>query len=178
MNRNPVDNSPTMRLTLYFPEDSPTTHEFVGPKLTIGRLGDNDVRIDDVSVSSHHAEIELVDGGAVLRDLGSTNGTFINGEQLVGEVGIAEGSEIFIGNVRMVFMELVETHPVEAELSPSITSVAVVETGEFGAPQNFMYMSPIPKAKPTKDLLTIGAWAAAGVGVLTALYAVLMLASV
>jgi pSer/pThr/pTyr-binding forkhead associated (FHA) protein len=166
-----------MRLTLYFPEDSPTTHEFVGPKLSIGRLGDNDVQIDDGSVSSHHAEIELVDSGAVLRDLGSTNGTFINGEQLVGEVGIAEGSEIYIGNVRTVFMEPVESQAVEIEPAPSETEIAVVESGEAGRPQNFTYMSPIPKAGPTKDLLAIGAWAAAGLGLLAALYAVLMLAS-
>ena len=64
-----------MRLTVYFPEDSPTTHEFVGHKLTIGRLGDNDVHLDDGSVSSHHAEVVARDGAAVLVDKDSTNGT-------------------------------------------------------------------------------------------------------
>ncbi|MFM7374131.1 MAG: FHA domain-containing protein, partial [Chthoniobacterales bacterium] len=75
-----------MRLTVYFPEDSPTTHEFVGSKLTVGRLGDNDVHLDDGSVSGHHAELAVRDGGAVLVDKDSTNGTFLNGEQVTGEV--------------------------------------------------------------------------------------------
>jgi pSer/pThr/pTyr-binding forkhead associated (FHA) protein len=166
-----------MRLTLYFPEDSPTTHEFVGQKLTIGRLGDNDVQIEDGSVSSHHAEIELVDGGAILRDLGSTNGTFINGEQLNGEMFIGEGAEIYIGNVRVVFMEPVDAHPVEVEAAPASRETAVVESGELGRPQNFAYMSPIPKPKQTRDMLSVGAWAAAGLGVAAAVYAALMLAA-
>ena len=67
-----------MRLTVYFPEDSPTTHEFVGSKLTVGRLGDNDVRLDDGSVSGHHAELVVREGITVLVDKESTTGTFLN----------------------------------------------------------------------------------------------------
>ena len=87
-----------MRLTVYFPEDSPTTHDFVGQKLTVGRLGDNDVQLDEGSVSSHHAEVVLRDGGGVLVDKGSTNGTFLNGEQVTGEAALGEGDEIYFGN--------------------------------------------------------------------------------
>ena len=94
-----------MRLTVYFPEDSPTTHEFVGNKLTVGRLGDNDVHLDDGSVSSHHAEIVERDGAAVLVDKDSTNGTYLNGEQVTGEHPLTEGDEIYFGGVRSVFMK-------------------------------------------------------------------------
>ena len=73
-----------MRLTVYFPEDSPTIHEFVDNQLTVGRLGDNDIALDEASVSSRHAQVVAHDAGVTLHDLGSTNGTFVNGEQVTG----------------------------------------------------------------------------------------------
>lgn len=167
-----------MRLTVYFPEDSPTTHEFVGPKITVGRLGDNDAQIDDGSVSSHHAEIELGEGSAVLRDLGSTNGTFVNGEQLTGEIPISAGDEIYFGSVRSVFMEPAAAAPVGEVVAGQAHEVASpVEAGETGRPANFTYMSPFAKPKPGKDMLAVGAWIAAGLGVAAAIYALIVLAS-
>lgn len=167
-----------MRLTVYFPENSPTTHEFVGQKLTVGRLGDNDVQIDDGSVSSHHAEIELGESSAILRDLGSTNGTFINGELLTGEIPISAGDEIYFGSVRSVFTEPAAAAPgdeVKNTKTPEVASP--VESGETGRPANFTYMSPFPKPKPGKDMLAVGAWAAAALGVAAAVYALIVLAS-
>lgn len=157
-----------MRLTVYFPEDSPTTHEFVGQKLTVGRLGDNDVRLDDGSVSGRHAEVVVRDGEAVLVDKGSTNGTFHNGEQVTGEVPLKEGDEIYFGSVRAVFME-----PVSA---PALPVQVVQETAAVGAegsgrPANFHYMSPLPLPAPPKDVLGTVAWGCAGLGVLAMLYA-------
>jgi adenylate cyclase len=158
-----------MRLTVYFPEDSPTTHEFVGPKLTIGRLGDNEVQIDDASVSSRHAEIQWDGGDALLRDLDSTNGTFLNGEQVTGEHSLAEGDEICFGGVRTVFMEPVapaaSAVPAETETAPT------AEVPGGGTPDNFRYMSPLPQPTEPKDTLGRVAWACAGLGLLAAAYA-------
>jgi hypothetical protein len=155
-----------MRLTVYFPEDSPTTHEFVGSALTVGRLGDNDVQVEDGSVSSRHAEIVAQDGSAVLRDLGSTNGTFLNGEQVTGEVAVNEGDEIYFGSVRSVFMEPVAA-PVE--VAPAVADFPVSQPG--GRPANFRYMSPIPRRDAPRDNLGLGAWAFAGLAVLAGAYA-------
>lgn len=155
-----------MRLTVYFPEDSPTTHEFVGSTLTVGRLGDNDVQVDDGSVSSRHAEIVAQDGSAVLRDLSSTNGTFLNGEQITGEVAVNEGDEIYFGSVRSVFMEPVAA-PVEVEAA--VADAPVSQPG--GRPANFRYMSPIPRRDAPRDNLALGAWAFAGLAVLAGAYA-------
>ncbi|MFZ4483064.1 MAG: FHA domain-containing protein [Chthoniobacterales bacterium] len=156
-----------MRLTVYFPEDSPTTHEFVGSVLTIGRLGDNDVQLDDGSVSSRHAEIVVEDGGAVLRDLGSTNGTFLNAEQVAGEHSLSEGDEIYFGGVRSVFMEPVA---VAAEPLPAVAELP--ESVPGGRPANFRYMSPIPRREAPRDTLALGAWAITGLAVLAGAYAV------
>ncbi len=58
------------------------THELKAEKTTIGRVEDNTFQIPDPSVSSHHCEV-LVRGTEVLvRDLGSTNGSFINGQPI------------------------------------------------------------------------------------------------
>jgi predicted component of type VI protein secretion system len=161
-----------MRLTVYFPEDSPTTHEFVGQKLTIGRLGDNDVKVEDASVSSHHGEIELGEGVAVLRDLDSTNGTFLNGEQVTGEHPLAEGDEIYFGSVRSVFMEPVAS-PEQAP--PTAPVVGTIDAAGGGRPDNFHYMSPLPRAQPGKDVLGVAAWACGGLGVLAACYALFVI---
>ncbi len=159
-----------MRLTVYFPEDSPTTHEFVGSKLTVGRLSDNDVQLDEGSVSSRHAEIVLRDGNSVLCDLGSTNGTFLNGEQVTGEAQLKEGDEIYFGNVRSVFVEPVA-------LSPASAPEPVLEepVGGRGRPDNFHYLSPLAKREAPRDMLAIAAWSCMGVGLLAAAYALLVI---
>src|ERR1700722_6770 len=55
-------------------------HDFHPDRLTIGRAPTNSIQLEDESVSGLHAEIELVGPGKyVLRDLGSKNGTFVNG---------------------------------------------------------------------------------------------------
>jgi hypothetical protein len=51
-------------------------------RLTIGRAGSNDIRLDDPSVSKLHAQVEIVGNDHILLDLGSANGTFVNGERI------------------------------------------------------------------------------------------------
>jgi predicted component of type VI protein secretion system len=152
-----------MRLTVYFPEDSPTTHEFIGNKLTVGRLGDNDVALDEGSVSGRHAEIEVQDGRIVLRDLGSTNGTFHNAEPVSGEVEISEGDEIHFGSVRSVFME-----PVSEIAAPPVSVPEVASALPGGRPDNFRYLSPMPRPAPARDPLALAAWAVAGLAFVAA----------
>ena len=69
---------------------------------SVGRNADNDFAIDEPSMSSFHAQI-MVDGDAIsIKDLGSTNGTFINHAQ-VSEGVIAPGQFIRLGNVFLIF---------------------------------------------------------------------------
>jgi len=71
--------------------------------VTVGRTDDNTVVLRDRFVSSHHAEIIRRDDTYVLRDLGSTNGTFRNGARVEGERVIGEGDRIGIGTTVFVF---------------------------------------------------------------------------
>ncbi len=72
--------------------------------VSIGRGLDNDVVIDDPRVSRHHAQITFKHGHYLLRDLRSTNGTFVN-NQPVEVVVLAPGDVISIGGYEMVFMQ-------------------------------------------------------------------------
>ena len=58
------------------------SHELKAEKTTVGRIEDNTFQIPDASVSSHHCEVILKCNDVVIRDLNSTNGTFINGQQI------------------------------------------------------------------------------------------------
>lgn len=59
----------------------------LGPGVTtVGRAPDNQIRLNDQQVSSHHAEFRAEDGGYSLVDRGSTNGTFVNDQRLTSQV--------------------------------------------------------------------------------------------
>ncbi len=68
-----------------------------GRTLTIGRLPECDVVIDDRGASRHHAQVRISGGEATLTDLGSTNGTLLNGRQ-VQTRQLEDGDKITIGS--------------------------------------------------------------------------------
>ncbi|GAB2886864.1 FHA domain-containing protein [Nocardioides pacificus] len=68
-----------------------------GPVYTIGRTRTSDIVVDDPLVSRRHATLELGQR-VVLRDLGSFNGTFVNGQRVVGAVELHPGAEVILGN--------------------------------------------------------------------------------
>ncbi len=73
-----------------------------GAAVTIGRMEDNVVAIDHERVSRHHARIRRRGASISIRDLGSRNGTRVNGEPVSGRKSLENGDEISIGPVSMV----------------------------------------------------------------------------
>jgi hypothetical protein len=83
----------------------PGAHHRLGLLTTIGRTPDNQIVVPIREVSRRHAEIVLTEGGYVLKDLGSPNGTFVNGERatehrLQDDDRIAMGGQVFVFKAR------------------------------------------------------------------------------
>jgi serine/threonine protein kinase len=80
--------------------------------INIGRRPDNDLVIDNMAVSSHHARIARLDDGFVIQDTGSTNGIFLNGER-VAQHALTFGDQVLIGKHVVAFLDdaAVETPP-------------------------------------------------------------------
>ncbi|MEX0834561.1 MAG: FHA domain-containing protein [Nitriliruptor sp.] len=70
---------------------------------TIGRHPDADIFLDDVTVSRRHAELHHTDDGVVVRDLGSLNGSYVNGERVEERV-LASGEELQIGRFKLLYV--------------------------------------------------------------------------
>ena len=69
---------------------------FSGQPLTIGRTPDNDIQIDNLAVSTHHAKIEFGAEQLMIEDLESLNGTFVN-KQRVQKSPLRHGDTVTIG---------------------------------------------------------------------------------
>ncbi|MGH9349792.1 MAG: FHA domain-containing protein [Vicinamibacterales bacterium] len=89
------------KLTLQF-EGRMLKEYVVGPTVTIGRLPDNTVIIDNPAVSGHHARLVRDGDRVILEDLKSTNGTFVN-EQHVMSHTLRHGDVVLIGKHTLVF---------------------------------------------------------------------------
>jgi pSer/pThr/pTyr-binding forkhead associated (FHA) protein len=75
-------------------------HELNVDRTTIGRVEDNLFQIAESSISSHHCEVLLRGSDVVIKDLNSTNGTFINGEQITESV-LKPGQTLRLGQVEL-----------------------------------------------------------------------------
>lgn len=93
----PRPSAPAARLRVIARDGAEHVHEFDGSGLTIGRAADNDLVIADGRVSRHHARIVGRRGTLVYADLGSTNGSRVNGVQ-VGELVLGAGDRIELGD--------------------------------------------------------------------------------
>jgi pSer/pThr/pTyr-binding forkhead associated (FHA) protein len=78
------------------------THELKAEVTTIGRLEDNSFQVPDASVSSHHCEVVLKGNDLHVKDIGSTNGSFIKGERFT--EAVIKPSQVFrLGQIEIRF---------------------------------------------------------------------------
>jgi pSer/pThr/pTyr-binding forkhead associated (FHA) protein len=78
------------------------TVTLAAPRVTLGRKG-ADVELDDPTVSRLHAFVDEVGGGWILEDLGSRNGTYVNGARLAGPVALHGGDALRLGSCAITF---------------------------------------------------------------------------
>jgi putative peptide zinc metalloprotease protein len=120
-------------LELVLPDGSRVPIE---PELTIGRAAGNTVRLDDPSVSRHHARIHVVGAEAVLEDVGSTYGTFLGEERLSGTAVVGDGATFRVGETplsverrrseaepgRTVLLRVAPARPAQAGVGEPVTA--------------------------------------------------------
>lgn len=160
------------QLQIYLPDDSRITHDLTEEKVTIGRLSDNTLQVDDGSISSNHAEIVFEDEQYHLHDLGSTNGTFVNGEQVTDAV-LRHGDEVRFGTIGAVFISE-ETGGASQPL-PESSAVTAELAARSSRPANFVCSSPIPKNVAQKDPIAMGILGLAGLSTVVFLAAAFLI---
>jgi DNA-binding winged helix-turn-helix (wHTH) protein len=79
----------------------------------IGRASDAAIPIDSPGISRHHARIVVTHGEATLEDLGSKNGTYLNGSRITAPRRLSDGNEIRLGAVVMTFRIAAQMSPTE-----------------------------------------------------------------
>ncbi len=83
-------------------DDEPVKTLAVERRIRIGRQSDNDLVLADPGISRHHAEVINTNGTCTLHDMGSTNGTYVNGS-VVGEHALRDGDRISLGSTVVEF---------------------------------------------------------------------------
>ncbi len=96
--------------------------------LAIGRAADNDVRIEDHTVSGHHAKIVTFFNASYIEDLGSTNGTFVNGQRVTKRT-LNPNDVIQIGHHRLVIESDKNLNPVAPSVTPKPAGSSLQNAG-------------------------------------------------
>jgi hypothetical protein len=158
-------------ITIYVPDQEPIELALDGyEQVSIGRGPDNDIVLDHVSMSGSHAMIHNIGGTFQVQDMGSTNGTFVNGAA-ISEAVLANGYRVQFGGVEAVFHD--ETQA-SADFGASsggsgYSSGHTAEIAEVSnRPAGFQNLSPIEKVVKKNALAQI----ATLVGVLAILAAI------
>jgi pSer/pThr/pTyr-binding forkhead associated (FHA) protein len=134
-------------------------------RYTIGRLPDNDIRIDNPAVSGHHSLIINILNDSFLEDLNSTNGTYVNGK-LIKKHALQHGDVITAGHHQLRFVEDDEAHQDEFEktmvIQPSarpVEKVRVAVNDATASASRRTLGNGVPAIKKAKLQVLSGAFA-------------------
>jgi predicted component of type VI protein secretion system len=157
-----ISNHFMPKLTIRSESGESTSHDLVEETYTIGRSPENSIRLEDVSVSGRHAELALIGENCYLKDLGSTNGTLVNG-QPVTDGQLRAGDRVRFGKVEACFECEVASG---AQPLPRLEEVEARPAELSARPADFANASPFPSRKKIKDSARSAVLAAAAVAFL------------
>ena len=121
-----TDEEAKLPAALLFVENS-KVYSFDKTVISIGRSSDNDLVVAHAKVSRKHAEIRYQDGRFLVHDLGSTGGTYLNGER-VETAELAKGDVITLASVHIVFGQ--DEFPVATSTSKYVPPKVDPQTSE------------------------------------------------
>lgn len=122
-----------------------------GDQLNIGRDSNNEIVINDAEVSRRHARLTFQGGKYVLEDLGSTNGTFVNGQRLAGPRVLKAGEVVSFGEQIVLVFEVTTNDPGATMVSPraaAVPSVSRPVTPPPPPPSDYIGSVPASPAQP------------------------------
>ncbi len=162
------------KLQVSLPDGAETTHELGEPEISVGRIDENMLQIEDGSVSSRHAILTLRGDDYVLTDIGSTNGTRVNGEELAPdtEVALKDGDSIYFGHVPTTY---VSEHTSAAQPLPVEEVVTVAPATSSARPSNFNNASPFRSTKKKANPAAMGIMAFSVLALLAFGYALVLI---
>ena len=131
-------------------------------RVTLGRALDNTIRLEDGTISHHHAMLLTENGEFKLRDLNSTNGTRVNGTRIV-ESKISHGDQVRLGSVEMRFESDAKKN--SQPLPPVQTGIDLSQVGTSSAPPP-TFGSASPFARKRNNQRNPLVWVVLGLGVL------------
>ena len=158
------------KLVISLPDVGEATFELTDEIITLGRMPDNSVQIEDGSVSSHHAQLSIEGGDYRLKDLNSTNGTAVNGQHGTDWL-LQDGDKVKFGSIEGVYQsEIAAARPL-----PQTGEHAVTVGESSQRPSNFANASPFKTKKKAKDPVGMAMMAFGGVAILAFLGAMAMI---
>ncbi len=110
--------------------------------VTLGRDITNDIVINDPEVSRHHMRLTRGAGGFTLEDLGSTNGTFVNGQRLTGARPLRPGDMVGLGETVTLAYESVTAPPVTTESGSDVGGTVANPAAQRGQPAPYGQPAP------------------------------------
>ena len=117
------------------------------PDMTIGREANNDIVVEDPQVSRHHVRLTQQGAGYVAEDLGSTNGTFLNGQRVFGVRPLNGGDTLGVGDT-IVFRVMGVAGAGETVVARQQPQPATLSYGAPPPPPEPGYGAPPPPPPP------------------------------
>src|SRR5512136_3318053 len=115
------------------------------PEISIGRDNTNMIVINDAEISRRHARMELREASYVIQDLGSTNGTFVNGSRISGIQVLNSGDTVSFGEgIVLVYEAAVDVNA--TILSEKVPQTVIQQTAPAPAPVPVPAPTPVPAA--------------------------------
>jgi len=133
------------RLVLHLDGQVLAEYNMSKERYTIGRLPDNDIRIDNPAVSGHHALVINILNDSFLEDLNSTNGTYVNGK-IIKKHALQHGDVITVGHHALRFVDSEVEEPEDEFQKTMVISPRDAAALMAGSPKAAAAMQPPPAA--------------------------------
>lgn len=134
------------QLTMRSGPNPGTVYALDSDQIGIGRDSTNEIPVNDAEVSRRHARLTFQGGKYVLEDMGSTNGTFVNGQRLSGPRVLKSGEVISLGEQIVFVYEAVDSDPGATMVSPRQVPAARPVTTPPPPPPS--YAGQVPASQP------------------------------